>query len=342
MATSLSDLTDDYMGTMRANAYAANTVRQAKRTLSAFLAHVGNVQVRHITPRHVDGYFAAREAAGIAPGTLNLELVHLRLMFKHAERRRLNTGDPTGHRRNYRVPKTGRRRVPAVQFPHLLDSCTHPRDRMVVALGLYLLLRQSEVAELRVADVDLHHGTVAVRVVKTDKFDSMPISAELDRELRVWLAWYTARCGPLQPTWFLVPAKHRPTLGKGRVADVDSSTVYPHRPVQTATRIVQRALVGAGYALRDDQGASMREGVHTLRRSAARAMFDSLADGGYDRAARIVQSLLHHSSLTQTEEYIGIESDRVSRDLLIRGKTMYAPADSNNVVQMRKVAGAES
>ena len=80
-------------------------------------------------------------------------------------------------------------------------------------------------------------------------------------------------------------------------------------------------------------GRAMGEGSHTLRRSGARALFDRLAESGYDRSLRIVQSMLHHSSVTITEKYIGVTPDQRSRDEIIKGQEMY-PVREENVVSL--------
>ena len=78
-----------------------------------------------------------------------------------------------------------------------------------------------------------------------------------------------------------------------------------------------------GYATRDASGKSTREGSHTLRRSGARAYYDHWVAEGRADAIRIVQTLLHHKKVEQTQEYIGLELDRANRDELMRGVTIF-------------------
>src|SRR5690606_30101648 len=79
-------------------------------------------------------------------------------------------------------------------------------------------------------------------------------------------------------------------------------------------RVVQGALGALGYPTRG-------EGCHTVRRSVARAFFDSMAtDTGYDAALRTVSAMLHHKSSATTEIYLGLTSERVRRDSLLRGR----------------------
>lgn len=336
----LGALIDEYVASMASGGYSASTRRTFKRTAELFLSTVGNIQVKHVQARHVDSFFASRQAAGISPGTLNLELVVLRGLFRFAmARRHMPPGqpDPASHRRRVRnMPKT-RRRIPASEFERLLDATRHPRDRMVLALGIYLLARQSEIIELRIGDVDLVHGAISARIIKTAQVDTMPISTELDRELRRWLTFYAERCGPLEPHWRLVPAKARPQINELRDRDMLAAELKPLRPMVQPERIVQNALVACGYEVRDADGRPTRDGVHTLRRSSARALFDRLAERGYDNAGRIVQAMLHHASFKQTETYLGIDMDSKHRDEIIRGQEMF-PVATDNVLVLNKEA----
>lgn len=345
--TLLSDLVDEFEESMKANGYAKNTIRNNARAARALLAHVGNIQARSVTPRHIDGWFAKRKSDGVGAGTLNVDLVALRALFRHgAQRRYIPAGsDPTAHRRPFKEVKRERLRIPSSDFGRLLDCTTHPRDRMIVALGLYLFLRQSEVIELRVGDVDLAAGLVTVRIQKTKQLDHMPISAELDAELRRWLTHYSERVNrPLRPDDFLVPAKTPPLFQPGMHPTANAerakaqATLNPTRPVQRPEHAVQRALVAFGAALRAPDGRALSEGVHTLRRSGARALFDRLVDDGYDGAMETVQAMLHHTSTVTTEGYLGIHLNKKRRDDVVRGKSMF-PVDLKNVVQMEAMRG---
>lgn len=338
----LSDLVDEFVESRKANGYSRSTIANQTSTARRFLLHVGNVQARNVTPRHVDSYFAERERSGVKAGTRNAELVGLRALFKFAiQRRYVPAGaDPTIHRRLYRIHKRDRLRVPATQFGRLLDCADHPRDRIVVALGLYLFLRQSEVKALTIEDVDLEGGLLAVHVLKTNDFDHMPISVELDVELRRWLTWYAGQLDrPLRGTDYLVPAKTPNVWKKG--GGTHESELVPSRPYRLPHTAVQRVLVRFGEPIRDESGSSLSEGVHTLRRSGARALYDRLVSEGYDGAMRTVQSMLHHSSIQTTEHYLGIHLDKKRRDDVVRGKRLF-PTSTENVVGMEKARGQKT
>src|SRR5665647_2964805 len=80
----LSDLIDEFDRSMRSNSYSKNTVRNHVYVARHFLEFVGNIQVQNITQRHVDSYFASRQARNFAPGTMNTNLSALRALVKYA------------------------------------------------------------------------------------------------------------------------------------------------------------------------------------------------------------------------------------------------------------------
>jgi integrase len=165
----------------------------------------------------------------------------------------------------------------------------------------------------------------------------MPICSELDSELRVWLEHYTLSVGELSPHYFLVPARWvSPIIGEGgRIVGHDAK-YRPEKRLGAAGKIVTPILGEFGLPIRDENDKPLMEGAHTIRRSGARALFDSLVDGGYDHALRLVQSMLHHSSMQMTEHYLGITADRRSRDEIIRGKRMYVQTAAGNVVSIAR------
>lgn len=329
----LSDAMTEYELHRKALGVTPQSLNNEMRFLRLLLAHVGNIQLRNMRDRHVDEFFLTRQER-LATSTWNHELSMAKTFFKYCERKRWfgPEGNPIAHRKGRKFTPRPRLRIPATEFPRLLDCAEDPRDRAVVALGIYLLMRQSEIQALRVGHVNLPTGEVSVEIPKTRQRDVMPISEELDTELRRWLTAYTEDLGrPLASTDPLIPARHRSRWG-----EEPPSRYNPAQPMFRPYQAAQRALADAGYDMRDPStGKSNAEGVHTLRRSAARAVFDQLVDGGYDGALRVVQSLLHHQNSEMTERYLGIELDVKRRDEMFKGKAMFAkPAD--NVVSLRR------
>lgn len=318
----LSEAIDEFSEARAGNGYAKNTLRNNKKDLVFMLRVLGNIDPRHIEPRHIDMVFGQAQRT-MGPSACNNLMNSMSVFFKWCRSYRYMKldHDPLYGRRPFKVARRERMRVPLADFPRLLEvaEAHHPRDRAAVALCLFLMVRQSELRSLRIRDLNLTNTkpTVRVTIHKTGLEQDMPVTARLERELRAWLTAYQEQAGPLQPDWYLIPSKatvtyNDPTTGK--LCHERLGKLRPTRPISKPEDIAKRVLEGAGYPLRDAAGKATFEGIHTLRRSAARAVFDELTGQGYDGALRRVQSYLHHASSTMTERYLGLELDVEARN----------------------------
>ena len=303
------------------------TLRGDKGTLSSLTKTLGDIYVHNITEEHMAKWAAANR--GWAANTWNLALGRIGHFFDWCARARYlsRTADLLVALSTRKQVQKERIRVPANHFPQLLDAAqvVHPRNRAVLATGLYLFLRSGELRSLNVADAQLSKGLMKTVIHKSGGiFDEMPIVAELDTELRNWLTTYSVSVGTeLRPEWPLFPGL------KYSIHWQDKVHIAPEFRFGRAEQIAQDALAEIGYAA--ERGT--REGMHTLRRSGARALFDRLCDDSYDGALRLVQSMLHHASSQTTEIYLGLNVDRHRRDSLLRGNKMF-PTDATNVVEL--------
>lgn len=159
------------------------------------------------------------------------------------------------------------RKVPIEQWPDLLNATTNPRDRMIVAVGLFWGCRASSTVKIQIKHLDLDNKTVGLFNEKRGRWylgEPRKIIAPMQRELEGYLAWYVSRYGELQPDWYLVPNKV-PGYICGRYYTPEDWPVTPTQPMhtRTATRVAKDALRGIGWT--DDM--FIHEGAHTLRRS---------------------------------------------------------------------------
>jgi integrase len=316
----LSEALTTYERHLRARGLAANTVVNHTQTIRRGIALWGDIQVSSITGAHIDSLFTHY---GWAESTRNLYLSYLRAFFTWARRGRLMARefDPTDGWRSVKVPKVDRFRVPLEEFNDLLDAAPHPRDRMVCAIGLFTFLRGSEIMLLRVSDVDLDANSLKVYRPKVKEGDVLPISTELHAELVRWFNWYREDQGVVHQDWYLTPAKWPAKTGydreTGRIFVTDEPAhLKPEVPIHRPYLAVQRAMAELGYE-------THWQGEHTLRRSGARAMADTLRDMGYDGALLRVASMLGHSDVRITQKYIGWELEKELRNHAIAGKPMF-------------------
>lgn len=326
MGIRISEATDGYINHCRMRKQAHNTVRTKLTVLGFALDIWGNIQVSNIQPRHIDVFFSTHPEW--APKTTNLYAQTLRGFFKWCRLNRHLPRDEDPMEIWLNVPDDGRERfyIPGDRFGELLEvaEASHPLDRWVIALGLYTLMRGSEIRTLRVDAVSgIGSDNPLIRIYrhKTRDHDVMPIPGELALEADRWFRWLRLSHGIEQADWFLVPQRvHRahvwnPDKGRYLFASGDHG-VDPRKQFRNNYLPVQRAVAALGMD-------GTRVGVHTLRASAARHLFHELSSIGYDGALRRVQSLLGHKKAATTEAYLGLSLEREARNKQFSGKLMF-------------------
>lgn len=326
----LEEARQDYYHWKKVSGVSPNTLKNIDHTLRRLMACSGNIYCHQITERTVQRFLEEMSRTQQSSTVAN----HFGILggfldwCRHTKRVKGDHDPMYGMRSPKRIKKE-RERVNPAHFPEILEAAGRrsPRDRAAVAVLLYTLARDSEAREFRIGDVDLESGYILARITKSHLEDRVPICAELDTELRSWLTYYTSRVGPLQPHYRLLPARRPPAIRDettGQFSPSDSEVLRPTDRVATLSRVVNPALADIGFTVTTPGQRQVYEGAHTLRRSGARALFDRLVSESYDGALRVVQSMLHHSSVQTTEHYLGITSDRHARDQLIKGRPMYA------------------
>jgi len=339
----LAEDVKDFLDNRLADGYSVATWKNNKHDLRVMQKAIGvNVKTQSLTASDMDKVFSTG-ALTLSPQALNNIQSTMAAFFRWCrDRDRVPPNfNPLAGRRYRKIPKKQRPRVPVGQFPQLLNAAVNPRDRMVIACGLYLMLRQSEIRDLRVGDVSLESGQIQCRIFKTKDLDLMPISSELDRELRTWLTLYTEKCGPLKSDWYLCPSRRFTIedMGPKGIQPNRMGQLMPTKPTNDVAAVVKRALAGIGWSLRSSTGTAEHLGAHVLRRSAARAVFDELARDGYDGALRQVQSWLHHANSSMTEHYLGLEIDREVRNKRYSGGTLFPSLADERVVHLEVARG---
>lgn len=316
MQPTLQQATNEYLNHMRARGRAKNTIDAQEQSLRAFAkATSANLRVRAITAKHLDQVFTKH--ADWSPGTRNNRLGHYKQFFKWCRARGYmhRDSDPAFGWDNVKVPNRDRFRVPINEWNNLLDSAETPIQRIVLATGLFLFLRGSEQQFIRLEHVHLDDAEIEVFRVKTQTWDTMPISSELDYYLRQHLTWL-AKNGVTKPDHFLIPSMTSPLERNNGRFIAGTGRINPQQPFYRPYDVVKAVLANAGYS-------TYGEGEHTLRRSGARAYFDQLVDDGYDGALRRVMSMLGHKKSETTERYLGLDLEKRARNRAIKRQAMF-------------------
>lgn len=262
-----------------------------------------------------------------------------------------------GVKRKNRKPK---QYIPASDFQLALDLSgkRHAADRAAFAVALYTLCRVGEITSLQLQDIDMDRRTIQVYRSKRKRWTEVTMCDELHAELETWLeyyAWSTKQVGPAvmkhdHPDWYLIPrlAIKRQGNAKGRYdAALQQYAIRPSEPSRGLENVVKGVLDGLGVegSTHSEWSRHVGEGMHTIRRSGARAMLDHLSKtDGNDKALLKVSLMLDHEDTQITLSYIGMEIEKKQLDDYLRnGGSMYGkPADDgqkvtdrSNVLQFR-------
>jgi len=334
--TYLDDAIRDYLEKRVSERKSKSAIDMDRSALRRLQTHTGNIFVENINGKHMNQLFIKLAQTNSDRSLCNLHYIYEAFFAWCAKSKRMpRYCDPMEGRAVPSFAVEERRRIPVDYFPTFLDNAKYPWHRMLYSAAFYLLPRVGEIAQIRLEDINLTEKRIRVTVEKqtrgrrTVKTDLMPITRELDIELRRWLPEYADRCGRLQPKWHLIPNHSRPNF---RAAELSPNGRWqPHtqelRPLhdmgKKAHVWAQAVMEQIGFETRDADGKPRREGMHTLRRSGARARFDALRELGYDGALRQVQALLHHRNSSMTELYIGMDLDKQARDEALMGEWMY-------------------
>lgn len=303
-----------------------STVRAYRSALETLLEDVGNIEVARLEARHLDESFARHNWAA---SSRNSRLAQYKGFFSWCRARGYmrRDSDPAFGWKNTRVPKGNRLRIPAAEWPRLFSVVKHPTETIILATGLYLFLRASEQKLIQLKHIHLGQSEIDIYRTKTKTYDTMPITSELDAYLREHII-FMARQGWASADNYLITSRMKMERNDKNQFVGGTGVFDASRPASAPHTIVQRVLGRAGYP-------TFKEGEHTLRRSGARAYFDTLVEQGYDGALRRVQSMLGHEHARTTELYLGLDLDRQTRNADLKGKPMF-PVQSANIVPLRK------
>ena len=236
------------------------TARNLRYLLGRFTATVGDLPVRRVQRKHVEGYLASRD---ISPSTKRVELSGLRTFFAWCVERGVIRDDPT---RGVKGPGRIRyqpRGLSPEQVGAILAHAGDSRARVVVLLAVQEGLRRGEIRGLTVDRIDWSDRVVHV-IGKGQHERVVPLSDETADAIRSYLTESPARGGaPLI----------RSSLHPGRALSND--WIY---------KSVRLAMECAGVKLEAWDGRS----VHSLRHGCAQHM---LANGAQ---LEDVQRMLGH------------------------------------------------
>ncbi len=273
---------------------AANTVGAYRRDLTAYVAWLDGqgLGLADATPGVIAGYVTHLRSLGRAPASVTRSLVAVRSLHRFLAEEDLADRDPGADIDVPRVPAGLPKALSEAEIDRLLQVVVGDgpwvwRDRAVLEVLYGTGARISELVGLSLADVDL--GAALLRVFgKGAKERVVPLGRCARDALGEWL-------GP----------GGRPTVEPERWARRgDAEAVFLN---QRGGRLSRQGAWGIVRKYGDAAGLGDRLTPHVLRHSCATHMLDHGAD------IRAVQELLGHASISTTQVYTLVSSERLAQ-----------------------------
>lgn len=316
----VSEAAEHYLTKVKAETQSRIARNQHSSIVRRFELRVNNCQIGSLTPEHVDDFFYGPGRSlhrTCTPSTLGAYKTRLKSFLRFCHRRGWLTMSPDAMLDGVR-PKSGqnrnRYRMTRAELRTLLDAATEPRDRALAAFVANTGVRISEATGLTVRDVSFAKGELYVKLYKTKEEVTLPMSSDLERELRVWLTAYSAEVGELAPGYRLFPPHFPCRFQKGKRSTQEPLRLNPEGRISNPRVIIQDLAGRAGIELEPG------DGWHTLRRSFGRILYEDARAHGHDDALRLTQAALNHRRAETTERYLGLDLERQRYEAMVKGK----------------------
>jgi integrase/recombinase XerD len=269
-----------------------NTLTAYRRDLRAYASWLAErgLAVREVAETDVIAYIGALRERGLAPASVARSLVPVRSLHRFLAAEGQVAIDPAAHVERPRVPRGLPKALSEEEVARLLaaptgDEAIARRDRAMLEVLYGTGVRVSELVGLSLGDVDLDASLLRA-FGKGSKERIVPIGGHATRALVSWLG------DGGRPE--LAPAQWR------RRGDAEA--------VFLGARGGRLTRQGAWDVLRrhgEQVGLAGRLSPHVLRHSCATHMLDHGAD------IRAVQELLGHASITTTQLYTLVSTERL-------------------------------
>ncbi|GAA2179645.1 tyrosine recombinase XerC [Leucobacter tardus] len=298
----LHDATSEFLAATRHEyGYSEHTLRAYARDLQSLVAFASEGEASVAASMRLDAltldllrdWLWAEQQRGLAPTTIARRVATAKSFGKWLEHRGLVPGNPASRLRAPQAPRTLPRVLGNEQIARIMERAAQRaahgtpqqiRDHAILELLYATAMRVSELCTLRRSGLDLLERTVRVRG-KGNRDRVVPFGAPAARALDDYLE------------------RGRPSLLAASDGMIDAAEVFlgsdgTPLTTQAVYRLVAREL-------EQEPGGGPR-GPHTFRHTAA----THLLDGGAD--LRVVQELLGHASLSSTQVYTHVSTERLA------------------------------
>jgi site-specific recombinase XerD len=260
--------------------YSAHTLNNYTLDLQLFFAAIDR-PMNQVSFRDIDGFIDQQHHQGLAPTTVNQRLYALRHFFDFLIEQQVADANPIKPSHVLKRARTLPRALAKERLEQLFAQIHHPMDRALFLLMLRSGLRVSEVAQLKVRDLDWSQQALLIEQGKGRKDRRVYLAADAVASLHACL--------------------------QQRPSDVPGDVVFwnqkrPSRPlsVKAIQKKIQR------YA----KAAGITASCHSLRHTFA----SNLLEQGAEIVS--IRELLGHASISSSERYAKLSNQHVKQEYL--------------------------
>jgi len=261
------------------------SVRISLEGFATWLAKTrSRLSFNEVTIEDITDYLGHRKRGGLAPGSIKLLIVAVRILFRFLTARKILSRDIAGVLPLPRLSRILPETLNELQVERLLESLPekHPaalRDKAMIELLYASGLRVSELVNARLENLNLEEGFIRV-VGKGDKMRLVPVGARAREAIANYLA------------------VERPKV----VGKKTGSQIFLNRrgTLLTTVRVWQIVKQCARFA-----GIEINVYPHLLRHSFATHLLGNGAD------LRIIQEMLGHADIATTQIYTHVDRDHL-------------------------------
>ena len=270
----------NYRRFLKRRNYSGHTIKNYMHTLKQFVVWV-DVPLEAVTHKKLLAYLDYLLDRGLQPKTVNCHLDSIRGFYHYLiEEEQVAMVNPVKRGYTLRLSRPLPRHLRDEEVERLLKVVHHQRDRALIMLMLRCGLRVEEVAQLKLAALDLRRSQVFVHQGKGAKDRVVYLSDDASEALVHYL-------------------RVRPTSRVKEVFLVDKGRCWGQA---ISVRGIQKRL--EHYA----RQAKIKVSCHQLRHTMATQLLNA------DPALVTIQDLLGHSRIRTTQRYCRVSNLKVQRD----------------------------
>jgi integrase/recombinase XerD len=268
----------------------ANTIAAYRRDLRAYVEWLGARSLADVEARDIEAYVGHLRGDGKAPASIKRAIVAVRSLHRFLADEDVDVRDPAVAIEVPRVPTGLPKALTEDEVASLLDAVVGwdgpaRRDRAILEVLYGTGMRISELVGLSLGDLDLDGGLVRA-FGKGSKERIVPLVGMAHRATREWLA--PSGRGAMEPARW------------ARRGDADAVFLNAR-----GGRLTRQGAWGIIRHHGDRVGLRDRLTPHVLRHSCATHLLDHGAD------IRVVQELLGHASISTTQVYTLVSTERL-------------------------------